>query len=124
MGNSAWRAAHPHQARRIDTRKTLRLKYGISEAQYGEFFEKQSGCCAICGCRIVSQFDDSRPFAGRGTRSDVGYVDHCHLTNAVRGLLCFNCNVSLGKFQDDEKILLKAVRYLRESATAQAQRAA
>lgn len=40
-------------------------------------------------------------------------VDHCHKTLKFRGLLCFNCNLGLGKFQDSIKILENAIIYLK-----------
>jgi hypothetical protein len=37
-------------------------------------------------------------------------VDHCHTTDAIRGLLCSDCNNGLGRFRDDpeKKKLLPA----------------
>jgi hypothetical protein len=96
----------------------LRQKYGISEQQYLELYERQKGCCAVCKKSLVSQLDSTRPFAKGVAEENLGRVDHCHKTGRIRGLLCFNCNIALGKLQDDEQILLNAVRYLRESATA------
>lgn len=70
---------------RIDSRRKIdwyRL-YKISPRQYEKFFEKQKGCCAICG-RHQSEF--KRILA----------VDHCHKTGKIRGLLCLKCNLNLG----------------------------
>jgi transposase-like protein len=42
------------------------------------------------------------------------YIDHCHKTNKVRGLLCNNCNSFLGLAKDDINILKKAITYLKK----------
>jgi hypothetical protein len=39
-------------------------------------------------------------------------VDHCHKTNKVRGILCQECNLGLGKFKDDPELLEFARIYL------------
>ena len=44
-------------------------------------------------------------------------VDHCHITNKVRGLLCHDCNRALGLLKDNTSILSSAINYLQESAT-------
>lgn len=78
----------------------LKATYGISLADYERMLLDQGGLCAIC----------RRP----ETRSTTTRfcVDHCHLVGTVRGLLCFQCNVGLGKFKDDPKILAAAIAYL------------
>ena len=57
----------------------------------------QKQCCAICGIHN----DISR----------LG-VDHNHKTQAVRGLLCHDCNTGLAAFEDDSDLLTTAVIYL------------
>jgi hypothetical protein len=64
-------------------------RYGID---YDELYDKQGGCCANSGC---------------GRKLAVLDVDHCHSdkhpkgnSDAVRGLLCKVCNVTLGKNND------------------------
>lgn len=100
------------------TAKALKRDYGISVAQYEKMFDDQEGCCAICSRFLTSQITEVRAESKR----DVAHVDHCHSTNAVRGLLCFNCNVGLGKFKDDETLLLAAARYLAQANRGNASR--
>lgn len=80
----------------FDARKNVLLikRYGISLDTYNSLVVKQNSCCAICG--------ETRKL----------YVDHNHITNKVRGLLCRECNVGLGYFKDNKSILLEAVEYL------------
>lgn len=77
---------------------TLRKKFGVSVEQYDAMLAQQNGGCAICG----RQCSSGRMLA----------VDHDHLTNRVRGLLCGQCNNGLGRFRDDVELLRKAIVYL------------
>lgn len=117
------RVMHFADVRTKEVRVKLKSQYGITGEQYAQMFSKQEGCCAICGLVIFSRLDPYRhTWQGHGAPvNEIGRVDHCHSTGAVRGLLCSNCNIGLGKFWDDEKNLLNAVGYLRASATLQAQ---
>ncbi|MGH3767393.1 MAG: endonuclease domain-containing protein [Pseudonocardiaceae bacterium] len=40
------------------------------------------------------------------------YVDHCHNTGNVRGILCDTCNRGIGHLQDDPKLIRSAAEYL------------
>ena len=42
-------------------------------------------------------------------------VDHSHNDGRVRGLLCFNCNQGIGRFDDDVTTLRRAIEYLDRS---------
>eukprot|EP01039_Chlorochromonas_danica_P007000 gene7000-7743_t len=44
--------------------------------------------------------------------SEVSHVDHNHATGAVRGILCMNCNTSIGKMKDNPSFLVQAATYL------------
>lgn len=78
---------------------TLRT-YGIDGREYDRLLGLQDGRCAICRTR--------EPGGGR----EVFAVDHDHVTNQVRGLLCYRCNTAIAYLQDDPKILRAAVRYV------------
>lgn len=85
-------------------RETSRLKhrYNLSKEDWDRMFEKQNGCCAICG-KHQSEFAKT-----------LG-IDHNHQTGKIRGLLCYNCNRALGLFYTDvlaNKLLLKASIYI------------
>ena len=80
-----WKENNKERAR--DT--YLRGTYGISLSDYSQMFDKQGGCCAICGVK-----EDKAP------RSNL-FVDHDHSTGLVRGLLCHHCNSGLGHFMDN-----------------------
>lgn len=41
-------------------------------------------------------------------------LDHDHDTQEIRGLLCNRCNTSMGKFNDDIKLLEKVIEYLKK----------
>lgn len=82
-------------------------KYGITPEIYQEMFTEQEGKCAICSSGIVS----------RSKASYNLFVDHCHETGKVRGLLCHHCNAGLGHFRDNEQTLQKAIEYLNANRT-------
>lgn len=39
-------------------------------------------------------------------------IDHNHTTGVVRGLICRQCNVGIGCFNDSVEVLEKAIQYL------------
>jgi hypothetical protein len=101
-----WVANNPEKARLLQRRNNL-SKYGLTPEAYDALFERQKGCCSICGLK-------GKPFGSLGAeRGEVLSVDHDHQTGAVRELLCFNCNNMLGRARDDETILAAGIAYLR-----------
>lgn len=93
--------------RRTSMNAHLKRKYGISFDDYDAMLTKQGGACMICGST-----DSGREWKdGRVQRMKL-FVDHCHKTGVVRGLLCNNCNVGLAQFKDSPEILNKAISYL------------
>ena len=73
----------------------------MSAEEYYNMFRKQNNKCSIC----CQEFSDSNK----------AFVDHCHKTNNVRGLLCAKCNTLLGMAKDDISILENAITYLKKA---------
>jgi hypothetical protein len=78
--------------------QNLIRKYGITAEQYAEMLEGQQGLCAIC----------LRPPGKKRL-----HVDHCHSSGRVRGLLCDDCNLGIGKLGDDAARVTSAAAYLQ-----------
>ena len=91
--NSSWTDTH------------LRRRYGISEKIYRELHEKQGHVCAICGEKNTHSCTKKVDY-------DL-YVDHCHATGRVRGLLCNHCNRAIVLFHDNIANLERAILYLK-----------
>jgi len=98
-----------HKRRRLDGRRqrsTLcyscnnhvkrERTYGITQERYEELVAKG---CAICCTLLCSD--------GR-----VLHVDHCHSTGKVRGVLCGECNMAVGKLRDRPDLCIAAAEYL------------
>lgn len=82
----------------IDTRR--RALYGIEPESYDAILEKQDGKCAGC----LMELSNLTPFHT--------HIDHHHGTKAIRGILCSNCNMGLGKLMEDPAILRRLADYL------------
>ena len=83
---------------------TYQSTYSIPISKYKEILKRQNGVCAICGIK------ETRTHKGKIVRLS---IDHNHQTGEIRGLLCHNCNVGIGHFDDNVKFLLKAINYLK-----------
>lgn len=90
--NNAWIKNNPLLVKNY----RLKRKYGTTIEEYIELLEKQNGLCAICKAHH-SEFGKAL------------HLDHCHISNKVRGLLCVNCNTALGHFKEDISILQTAI---------------
>jgi hypothetical protein len=86
-------------------RNKLFKRYGITSSDYDKLFLEQEGKCKICGT------DDPYHVSNN---SKYFCVDHCHKTGNVRGLLCNDCNVGIGRLKDNIDILQNAIVYLKE----------
>ena len=76
----------------------LKTKYGITDLEYKEMYDKQNGNCLLCNKNVEYK---------------KLHIDHCHKSGRIRGLLCSNCNLALGNFKDNIEVLKKAIEYLK-----------
>ena len=76
---------------------------GMSVERYEAMLAEQSGGCAICG---ATEEANGRRLC----------VDHDHSSGEVRALLCDSCNVGLGRFNDNPKLVRRALNYLEAHA--------
>lgn len=80
----------------------LKRKYNITLIDFNNLLEEQTFLCKIC----LTDLTTLPPHKIN--------VDHCHITNKVRGILCSMCNLGLGHFKDDIQSLENAIKYLKE----------
>ena len=80
----------------------LKNTYGLSKEDYEMMYLRQGFCCEICGIHETE--------APRGKL----FVDHCHETDAVRDLLCLNCNTALGHFKDNPELMQRGIEYVQK----------
>lgn len=78
-------------------------RVGITKDQLIQMELEQKGLCAIC---------EQPEKIGRALA-----IDHDHKTGRVRKLLCYRCNLLLGKADDDIEILQAAITYLQQHTT-------
>ena len=98
------REENPELVRQKRWEKHLAKQYNLTLEGLQELENLQDGKCAICKREGNPTHKDGRL-----------YVDHCHSTGNVRGLLCYSCNTLLGFAFDDQKILKSAIDYLEKS---------
>ncbi len=84
---------NPH----IRRKSLLNYYYGLSLEAYQSLVDKNNGKCWIC-----NSFPINRKL----------FVDHCHKTEKIRGVLCSKCNTAIAFFNDDINILNSAIEYL------------
>lgn len=77
-------------------------RYGISLEQYKKLFEVQNGLCLGC-------YKHQKGLIKRL------YVDHCHETGKIRGLLCGNCNFAIGQAKEQPEILRRLADYVERN---------
>ena len=94
-----WNALNKQTIRQMNLKK----QYGITLEQYNTMFIFQGGVCLVCG----------RPeTASRNGKVKNLSVDHNHVTDKIRGLLCQKCNSALGLLEDNPVIIKSLLEYI------------
>jgi hypothetical protein len=83
-------------------RNTIERRYDLEAGDHDWLKELGGGKCWIC--------EQPETIEGRSLA-----VDHDHDTGAVRGLLCTRCNWTLGRCEDDPKLLRAMADYLERA---------
>ena len=75
-----------------------RWKLGLESItqRYERMLREQNGVCALCKRKPKRRL----------------CMDHCHAMEMLRALLCHRCNLLLGGFDDNPKLLREAAAYL------------
>lgn len=89
-----------HYQKNPETYRRYNLdRYGVSPEEYDAMLSDQGGGCACCGAKTNKN----------GKRL---FVDHCHESGIIRGILCMKCNSGIGSLGDSVEGLRRALAYL------------
>ena len=113
---------HPDKYMEMARKKTMtfRLKqFGLTLNDYEQMLVAQNHCCAICKSLTPGRLAPRRrkevtSWPARRDAKVYWIIDHDHETNAVRALLCHQCNTTLGFAKDDPDLLITMAEYLRQ----------
>lgn len=90
-----YRKVNPEKAKIYDKKGRFKMKYGISLEQLEKLKKHNDYKCWICN-RIHPKL----------------FMDHCHATGKLRGMLCPSCNTYLGVIQDSVESAQRLLNYL------------
>jgi hypothetical protein len=97
-----YREAHRLLIAEKQSHRRRRTKYRLTPADHTALLEAQGSRCACCGAELTLKSP----------------IDHDHETGRVRGILCHNCNLGIGRLGDSIEGLERALAYLRKAARA------
>jgi hypothetical protein len=96
-----WRTSDAYQRGRAKRhQREAMITFGLTADQYDTLYRDPR--CAGCGVQE----------SGKGTRLS---IDHDHVTGKVRGLLCHDCNLTVGTAHDRPAILRNLAGYLERN---------
>jgi hypothetical protein len=93
--------SHYHKYYNTYRTNWLKRKYGITLEEFNAILLSQNNLCAICSKQLTAKQKQT-------------HLDHDHIKNKVRGILCHKCNMLLGNAKDNITLLYNAIRYLEK----------
>lgn len=94
----------------------IRRRYGMTEPEVRALLARQSGLCGNRACGKELSLDvNGREHRGQNPGIQRAFIDHCHKTGKVRGLLCDHCNKAEGFYEKNKNLLLGIFEYLQRS---------
>ena len=76
-------------------------RYNMTRTDMIALHESQNNLCKLCSKKLEL-------FVGR----QGGFIDHCHTTGKVRGILCNRCNTIVGGLENTEVNIQELLRYI------------
>lgn len=95
----------------MESDRNIKRVFGLTRDSYNDLLKEQDGVCAIC--RKPETAIDGKT----GTLKKLA-VDHCHNSKKIRELLCWRCNGTLGKVNDNVELLQAMIDYLNKHKEA------
>ena len=80
--------------------------FSMTLDDYQRMLELQGHKCAIC------KQENKKIIMSNKTGRETLHIDHNHKTGKVRGLLCHNCNATIGLVKESKDTLYKIISYL------------
>jgi hypothetical protein len=78
-------------------------RYNITPEDFDNMLKKQGGTCANEACNYGLDGDQHKLF-----------VDHCHETGTIRGLLCLWCNSAEGFLKGNPEVAQGLIDYMKK----------
>lgn len=112
-GKNRWfsmcRRCHDEAHKKNHNYARIKREFGLSKEEYEKLLEAQGSVCAICHLpETIVRHGKTLPL----------HIDHCHRASNVRGLLCADCNIGIGRFHDSPELLRAAADYLERTNVA------
>lgn len=114
----AYRQKHKAYLHGRVVRQRRAARLGLTLTEYDALPCDPGQACSVCGV------PPERPRNGRFKNGSTAAttkrlaIDHCHVTDRIRGFLCTQCNQAIGLAADDPELLRKMALYLERTEPA------
>ena len=87
-------------------------KYNLTCVQRDQMLLDQDRICPLCLKEDLLFTGNRGEMTGKGA-----HIDHCHKTGKVRGILCVQCNMLLGKLKDDLNYIERISKWISQETS-------